>query len=323
MNLLREKQMFEIKNEGNKQSRKKLEQDVKFTNGIQKDVRLVEEQQEDEMDRAFNLLPIRKLKEFYWNDVNKDYKYSQHITKDQFMKDFIFLCFFIGNDFLPHFKVINVHKNGVDMMIEKYLEQLKIFNKPLLNLKCEINQAMLLAMLKEINDNEQKYVDQNNRKKNDKIVQYYKHGWQVRYYEYYFNGSFNQRDVDTMCYNFCQVLKWTTNYYFNGTNNWSMYYKYDCAPVFSDLYSFLQNNDINKIQIPTDKPYTANQQLMIILPPHSKCLIPQKYNHLMTGKLQRFYPWRFQLDSVDKYARWQHTPFLPQINDEIIKSLVH
>lgn len=69
--------------------------------------------------------------------------------------------------------------------------------------------------------------------------------------------------------------------------------------------------------------YTPNQQLMIILPPQSASLIPKKYSRLMYGKLKQYYVHgRIQLDSVDKHARWQHTPFLPIMNDKLIKELV-
>jgi len=308
--LLREKQHFEHKNDKNNKHRQNIGK------------KNTTEQKEDKMEENFNLLPIRKLKEYYWNQINSEFKYSQYITKQQFMNDFVFLCYFIGNDFLPHLKCINVHKNGVEMMIEKYLEQVKILKKPLLNEIHEINQELLLAMFKEINDNEEKYIEKNNRKGQDHIVRYYEHGWKHRYYDYYFYGRYNNNDIHKMCANYCDMLKWTTTYYFKGTNNWSWYYHYDCPPCFSDFYTYLQNNDINKIFIPSDKPYTQNQQLMIILPPQSAGLVPQKFRNLMFGRLKKWYPRKFELDKVDKHARYMWKPCLPEINDKIIKELV-
>ena len=238
------------------------------------------------------------------------------------MKDFVFLCYFAGNDFLDHLKVINIHRDGIELMIEKYLEQIKKLQKPLLNEKYEINMKLLLGMFKEIYENEEKYIDKNNKKSQDKIVKYYNHGWKHRYYEYYFYGPYTQENINDMCKNYCEMLKWVTQYYFNGTQNWSWYYQYDCPPCFSDLYEYLQKNDINKIFIPKDKPYTMNQQLMIILPPQSSFLIPKKYNQLMFGKLRHYYPRRFELDRVDKHARYQWKPMLPSIDDDILKSYV-
>ena len=121
-----------------------------------------------------------------------------------------------------------------------------------------------------------------------------------------------------MCFNFCQMLKWTTLYYFEGTKNWTFFYKYRCSPCISDLYKFLQNNDINNINIPPSNPLTMNQQLMIILPPQSSYLIPRIYNHLMFDKLKYLYPMRFKLEKVDKKYPWMFAPILPDINIKTI-----
>jgi 5'-3' exonuclease len=40
--------------------------------------------------------------------------------KNNRVYDYIFMCFFLGNDFMPHFPSINIRTGGVDKMISAY-----------------------------------------------------------------------------------------------------------------------------------------------------------------------------------------------------------
>lgn len=275
----------------------------------------------DEIDSKYHFLNIMYVKEYLWNELNRNYNYNDIISKNDFFKDFIFLCFFIGNDFLPSFKFLNVYDNGIEQIFEEYKDVLKKNKKKLLN-DTNINKNVLLNILKKFKDNEEDFNNKNNKVKYDKIVRYYENGWKNRYYSYFINSNY-QNDIDNMCFNFCQMLKWTTLYYFKGTKNWSFFYKYRGSPCISDLYNFIQKNDINKIFIPNDKPVTMNQQLMIILPPQSSYLISKKYNYLMFSKLKHLYPTHFKLDKVDKKYPWMFIPILPSINLRLIKENVY
>ena len=316
--LLRDKQVFELKKEDDK---KKWE-NKGTKKEEQKNQENDEEAEEDTMDKCYQYLHIKKLKEYYWNDINKDFNYSTMITRDQFFKDLVMIWMFIGNDFLPHLKVFNIYKNGIEMLLEKYLEQLKIFQQPLLSDDLLLNQEMLLAMFKEINDNEEKYIDKNNKKGQDRVIKYFEKGWRNRFYSYYF-GRLDEKGVKQISQNYCEILKWNIKYYFKGNDNWSWYYRFPCPPCFSDLYKYLQNNDINEIEIPHDEPYKPIRQLLTILPPQSAHLIPRKYSHLMFGRLQHLYPRRFKMDYVDIAVRFMCKPILPRMDDALLKNLVH
>lgn len=48
-----------------------------------------------------------------------DYHQSTLQQKNK-LYDYIFLCFFLGNDFMPHFPAINIRKDGIFRLMSAY-----------------------------------------------------------------------------------------------------------------------------------------------------------------------------------------------------------
>ena len=108
---------------------------------------------------------------------------------------------------------------------------------------------------------------------------------------------------------------WNMKYYFNGCPSWNHFYRYREAPTFHDLAIFVRNNDLNNMRFRPSKPYTQLQQMMMILPPGSKKLLPKKYADMMDNELCQYYPTEFKLEKMNKNVEWQWSPILPYINE--------
>ena len=44
------------------------------------------------------------------------------LKTDSAVYDFIFLCFMVGNDFLPHLPMLEIYNGGIDLLLSTYLD---------------------------------------------------------------------------------------------------------------------------------------------------------------------------------------------------------
>lgn len=234
---------------------------------------------------------------------------------DSVINDFIFLCYFLGNDFLPHLPSINIYSNGLDFLIEKYILILSKYKcqKFLIEKKSKkvgINNTFLLDLLGVIANEEDDIVRQNSLvdKRNKKIFNSdpyeiekmridflmfkiddpVKLGngdpeeWRKRYYKHYFelyNGDDKEDEntINLIVEEYLIGLNWVTQYYFDKCPAWDWYFPYEHPPFLKDIYEFMKSKkyNINKINFKLGKPVKAFNQLMLVLPRQSAYLLPK------------------------------------------------
>jgi len=148
--------------------------------------------------------------------------------------------------------------------------------------------------------------------------------WKAQYYKYFLNISKKDKKeyneyLERVITNYLESLMFVINYYLKGDPAWRWYYKYRIAPLPSDIYQYIENcEDINdKIKFNKSEPIKPLDQLMLILPPQMKHIIPTKYGNLMTdmdSNILDLYPIGFELDIYHGQKFIYSEPLLPEMD---------
>ena len=87
------------------------------------------------------MVDLRVVREYIFY-LFKDIQITCPLDLENIIDDIIFLCFIVGNDFLPHLPGYSVRQAGVDLLIEFYRRNLNIM-RGYLTIKCDVNLNVL------------------------------------------------------------------------------------------------------------------------------------------------------------------------------------
>jgi 5'-3' exonuclease len=118
---------------------------------------------------------------------------------------------------------------------------------------------------------------------------------------------------------YVQGLAWVLQYYHEGCPSWTWFYPYLYAPLASDVTSLGELN----LSFSIGKPFTPLQQLISVLPPQSRSLLPKSYSSLMTSStsaLAKYFPTSYTEDMNGKRRAWESVVNIPFINETVLLS---
>jgi 5'-3' exonuclease len=231
-------------------------------------------------------------------------------TRDDCIRDYIFMCFLLGNDFLPHFPAINIRHNGIDQLLQLYKMLYGKNNQCLVTRNGRICWRNLKTFISHIGDNEEELllniykirekiekrdvvINDDSLKgeterftnvpmKNRSIERYinpFEKNWRWRYYKSLFNHNTDNKDDDFIkgvCMNYLEALEWTYKYYTIGCQDWRSCYRYNYPPLFQDLVKYIPYFDTEMIGCNNNEPLDVNTTLAYVLPLHSLYLLDDR-----------------------------------------------
>jgi 5'-3' exonuclease len=223
--------------------------------------------------------------------------------------DYVFLCFFLGNDFLPHFPALNIRTHGIQALLDTYRMTVAKQNQYLLTKDgSKIMWKNVNMLVKELAKNEHHFLLQeyDTRSKWDnkqwpettpkekedllnnvpvifraeeKYICPHEAHWETRYYATLFHTNIDDSPdfIENVCINYLEGLEWVYTYYTRGCQDWRWKYHYHYPPLLADLVKYIPFGFAEFIRKNEHKPFSPYVQLSYVLPSEQlRRLLPEK-----------------------------------------------
>jgi len=275
-------------------------------------------------------------------------------AKYDFSKDFIILCFMLGNDFVPNIPSINIRINGIENITEAYCNMYQYMKSYIYDhIKREINWDNLKMVLDYIGSYEDEFFKEGlpnykrkthhrkcqssdpydielwnhenlkdiNKSDDIRLGEGPHEAYKFRYYEHHFHSRINQQKfINNVSKNYLEMIVWITKYYFDiNMPSWQFCYYFESAPFASDLKNYLDKNKI-KEEIEYKPVIKMETQLLSVIPSYYANILKEcKINtsKFSDKKTQFMFPTDYELDyTKDQY--WMCEAILPMIDLELV-----
>jgi 5'-3' exonuclease len=296
------------------------------------------------------VLDIPELANTITIDMNNGFELSNEQQKNR-IYDYIFLCFFLGNDFMPHFPAVNIRTGGVDKMLQAYKATIGNTNENLTDGK-NINWKNVRKLVQFLADNELEFIKKEHKIRDrrekiklpnvtpeekmnnfvnipafertvEKYINPFKENWQHRYYKSLFDIEIDDIRRKQICINYLEGLEWTMKYYTTGCPDWRWCYQYNYPPLLCDLIHYIPYFDTEFVKQKECSPVSDIVQLCYVLPRQSLQFLPENlYKALIKHHLNLY---TTECDFSWAYCKyfWECHPNLPHIDISILEDFVN
>lgn len=265
-------------------------------------------------------------------DVMKwDEEKGRKFSKESAIDDFIFMCFLVGNDFLPHIPGIEIIEGAIDFMLDVYKNTCMSYGH--LTRKTDkgvkFRRRSFSVFIGTVSQYEKGVLEDKLEHKNkffpDPLLEnnsvYVKGKYEldiIKYHKDYYSKNLSEiENKEELCYEYLDGMQMVLSYYLEGATDWNWRYSYHYAPFADEISEFIKTYKF-KLKAET-KPAEPFIQLLCVLPPKSSELLPCPLNTLLSSELAGYCPSDFEVDLSGKRQSWEGIVLLPVIDYDKVK----
>lgn len=246
--------------------------------------------------------------------------------------DFVLLCFIVGNDFLPTIPSMAILDGTIDLILRLYkkigFKHGHITKQHAQTKKLTFRLNTLKEFFKEMAKFEHKMLeDKYNEGQNffpDSLVMQNLspdstgrmilnfRQYKIDYYRKKFGLEMNE--LKGLCHKYIDGMDWVLNYYVNAIPDWMWFFPHLYAPFLSDMIDHI--DDYTPCVFPKTQPVDPFLQLLVVMPPTSKQLLPLAFHPLLDREdspLSHYYPSELEFDVGGKRKEWEAICLLPPV----------
>ncbi|KAI5186143.1 hypothetical protein NEHOM01_1308 [Nematocida homosporus] len=245
---------------------------------------------------------------------------------ERMLDDWVFMCFFVGNDFLPCIPSMDIKVNAIETITEVYIKELLTRHKYLTE-NARINIAELINLMDILGRSESqllqvkynRYISMTKRRgetprPEDVQVRLFEEEGRALYYKRKLKAE-TPAQIQQACLEYVRGLEWVLQYYHHGCPSWGWYYPMHFAPLAVDIAQALRANQNITFGFNLGLPKRPLEQIMAVLPPSSADSVPKGMHQIFEDSPEN-YPTKIEVDRFGKTAAWQGVVLLPFLDYE-------
>jgi 5'-3' exonuclease len=263
------------------------------------------------------------IDKFRWGSAEHTY------TDTGLIHDFIFICFLLGNDFLPHIPSLEISNKGLDVLMETYPRIATNHGHLVYRSKktgeLSLNTKALSQLFFSLAGGEKERMTEKSLDKSldfpDTLLASCKEGNKGdidfnKYRTLYYEKKLHDTRPSDVCHEYFKGMLFVIRYYIDGIPDWHYSYPFHKAPFFMDMYESILDFD-GEMKFEQNEPLLSFEQLLAVMPPGSIDILPPALRSLLLDRdspIADFYPESFVVDLDGKKKEWEGQAIIPFID---------